>query len=448
MLKRLFRKLRPSPSGIAMPTQTLIPRDHHTVSRKRISDNALKVLRRLQEGGFDAFLVGGCIRDILLGHHPKDFDVATNATPEQVRGLFRNSRLIGRRFKLVHVQFGREIIEVATFRADHSAATGRKDKSRVADSGRILRDNVYGTIEQDAIRRDFTMNALYYTSEDFSIRDFTDGLRDIKQRKIRLIGDPTTRYQEDPVRMLRAVRFAAKLDFTIEKQTAAPIRPLAHLLGEVPAARMFDEILKLLQAGRGHRTFTLMQEYHLLEPLFPATHRALTEDSFYQRMIESALHNTDERLRQRKPVTPAFLFAALLWGPLQACRKEIEAQGIPPIPALQQAIQVVINNQSNHTTIPKRFGIPMREIWELQDRLPRRQGKRAEQLMEHPRFRAAYDFMLLRCEAGESELKELCDWWTHYQTLEEGDRRTLSQQIAPQKRSRPRRRRRKPANPS
>ncbi|WP_426415869.1 polynucleotide adenylyltransferase PcnB [Aestuariirhabdus sp. LZHN29] len=446
MLKRLFRKLRPSSSGIAMPTQTIIPRDHHTVSRKRISDNALKVLRRLNEGGFESYLVGGCIRDILLGHHPKDFDVATSATPEQVRGLFRNSRLIGRRFKLVHVQFGREIIEVATFRADHSSAGGRKDKSKVADSGRILRDNVYGNIEQDAIRRDFTMNALYYTSEDFSIHDYTDGLRDIKQRKIRLIGDPVTRYQEDPVRMLRAIRFAAKLDFEIEKATAAPIRRLAPSLGDIPAARMFDEILKLLQAGRGLKTFALMQEYHLFQPLFPATHTALESDPYYQRMIERALHNTDERLRQHKPVTPAFLFATLLWGPLQACRKDIAAQDIPPIPALQQAIQVVIGNQSNHTTIPKRFGIPMREIWELQDRLPRRQGKRAAQLLEHPRFRAAYDFMLLRCEAGETELQELCDWWTDYQKVEEGDRKQMERQVAPAKRSRPRRRRRKPSS--
>ncbi len=436
--------MRPSSQNSSAPTQTVIARDHHTVSRRQISESALKVLRRLRDSGFDAYLVGGCIRDILLGHHPKDFDVATNATPEQVRGLFRNSRLIGRRFKLVHVQFGREIIEVATFRADHDSATKHQQTSKVSSSGRILRDNVYGNIEQDALRRDFTMNALYYTSADFSIHDYTNGLRDIKQRKIRLIGDPKTRYQEDPVRMLRAVRFAAKLDFTIEKATAAPIKELAPLLEDIPAARMFDEVLKLLQSGKGLKTFHLMQEYDLFRPLFPATDQALQQDPFYQRLIEQALSNTDERLRQQKPVTPAFLFATMLWGPLLACRKDIEDQGIPPIPALQQAMQVVLSNQANHISIPKRFSIPMREIWEQQDRLPRRHGKRSDQLLEHPRFRASYDFMLLREQAGEP-LKELCDWWTEYQKLDEGDRKKMVQALSPGKNSRPRRRRRKSA---
>ena len=413
-LSRLFGSESAPPE---VPERKVIPRDQHPVSRKDISDNALKVLYRLESQGHDAWLVGGSIRDILLGIAPKDFDVATSAPPEVVRSLFRNSRIIGRRFKLIHVVFGRDVIEVATFRAGHGQNTGKahkKDKSHHSDSGRILRDNVYGTIEDDALRRDFTINALYYTTEDFSIHDFCGGMDDIKNHLVRLIGDPVRRYHEDPVRMLRAVRFAAKLNFDIEESTAVPIRELSHLLRDIPSARLFDETLKLFLSGYGHETFKLLQEYDLFAPLFPATDSALACMPRGQILLEKALRNTDRRIAQDKPVTPAFFFAAALWPPLLAMKDDLIAQGMPPVPALQQAAMQVIANQCTHTAIPKRFTIPMREIWDLQHRLERRQPRRVEELASHPRFRAAYDFLLLREESGE-DLGGAGQWWTEYQ---------------------------------
>ncbi len=399
-----------------MPLRQIVTRDEHTVSRKYISDNAQKVLYRLRSQGHEAWLVGGCIRDILLGLSPKDFDVATSASPEVVRSLFRNSRIIGRRFKLIHVVFGRDVIEVATFRASHEQndPSQHKDESHHSDSGRILRDNVYGTIEDDAIRRDFTINALYYTTEDFSIHDFCGGMDDIKNKQIRLIGDPVRRYHEDPVRMLRAVRFAAKLNFNIEDATAQPIRELGHLLKDIPSARLFDESLKLFLSGYGRDVFRLMREYDLFEPLFPATESALHNNSLGERLLDLALKNTDSRIAEDKPVTPAFFYAAALWPPMKAMAQDFESQGMPPVPANQQAAMQVISNQCTHTAIPKRFSIPMREIWDMQQRLERRQPRRIDELMAHPRFRAAYDFLLLREAAGE-DLNGAGQWWTDYQ---------------------------------
>ena len=296
----------------------VIPRDQHNVSRSVISESAKKVLYRLNKSGYEAYLVGGGVRDILLGGKPKDFDIATNATPEEVHALFRNSRLIGRRFRIVHVVFGREIIEVTTFRGNAGdAEDGQDDERRTNEHGLLLRDNVYGTQEEDALRRDFTVNALYYCIRDFTVIDFANGIEDLRNRRIRLIGDPETRYREDPVRMLRAVRFAAKLDFEIEPETEAPIRELAPLLSLIPPARLFDEVLKLFAAGHGEKTYDLLRRYNLLAPLFPETARAIDAGESDE-LIRQALRNTDARVAQGKSVTPYFLYAALLWPALQA----------------------------------------------------------------------------------------------------------------------------------
>ena len=438
-----------APAGSTGPR--IIPRQEHPVSRQHFSDAAIKVLYRLHNAGFQAFLVGGCIRDSLLGHMPKDFDVATDATPEQIRELFRNSRIIGRRFRIVHVRFGREVIEVTTFRGkpndDHADHI-----SQQSDDGLLLRDNVWGNLEEDALRRDFTVNALYYNIADFSIHDFADGVKDIEARTLRLIGDPATRYREDPVRMLRAVRFAAKLDFHLDPATEAPIAEAAPLLLQIPPARLFDEILKLFMAGHGVVTFQLLRRYGLFAMLFPEADEAMDELPWAERLVEQALSSTDRRIREDRPVTPAFLFAALLWAPVQQRQAILEADGMPAIPALQTASQQVVSRQLQHISIPKRFSLPMRDIWDLQQRLPMRRGKRVFQTREHPRFRAAYDFLLLREEAGELD-PGLGDWWTAFQQADEHEQRRLLSKVgadpagsgAPRKR---RRRRRKPQGPA
>ena len=435
MLKKLFKSLR-SPLSLkrqARPRSTpevLGPRQH-SLHRGQFSRNAVSVVDRLQKAGYQAYLVGGCVRDLLIGVQPKDFDVATSATPEQVRVEFRNARVIGRRFKLVHVHFGREIIEVATFRSNHPQGDDEEDSHQSArnESGRILRDNVYGSQESDAQRRDFTMNALYFDITGERVLDYAHGVHDIRNRLIRLIGDPEQRYLEDPVRMLRAVRFAAKLDFEIEKHSAAPIRRLAPMLRDIPSARLFDEVLKLFLAGRAERTFELLVEYDLFAPLFPASARALERDPDYTGdLIRQALANTDERIALGKPVTPAFLFAALLWPALPARAAQLQERGMPPIPAMQEAAHDLIVEQCKRIAIPKRFTIPIREIWDMQERLPRRQGKRADMLLENPRFRAGYDFLLLREDAGE-QTGGLGDWWTEYQDASDSERRAMIREL-------------------
>lgn len=422
----------------------VIPRDQHTVSRSLISDNAKKVLSRLNGAGFEAYMVGGGVRDILLDGRPKDFDVATNATPEEVRDLFRNSRLIGRRFRIVHVLFGREVIEVTTFRGNAAEADeDAEDDRRASEHGLLLRDNVYGTMEEDALRRDFTVNALYYNLQDFSVIDFTGGVDDLHARRLTMIGDAETRYREDPVRMLRAIRFAAKLDFDLAPDTAAPIRELAPLLTHVPAARLFDEVLKLFCAGFGATTYDLLQEYHLFAALFPASAVAL-EHGESDEVIRQALENTDQRIRQGKSVTPYFLYAALMWPALQAEWKRRQEAGEPVQPALHQSIARVIGQQVQATAIPRRFSGPMKEIWELQMRLPRRNGKRAFVTLEHPRFRAAYDFLLVREAAGE-DTEDLGPWWTDFQQADERGREKMLSELGPAgPRNRRRKRRKKP----
>ncbi|MFA7554451.1 MAG: polynucleotide adenylyltransferase PcnB [Spongiibacteraceae bacterium] len=424
----------------------IIPRDHHNISRKHISDAALKVMSILQQAGYAGFLVGGGVRDLLLGQRPKDFDVATDATPEQVNKLFRNARIIGRRFKIVHVRFGREVIEVTTFRGSHDTPEESKkgkrplnQQSARSQNGMLLRDNVFGTVEEDAIRRDLTINALYYTTADFSVYDYTSGLKDLHDKVIRIIGDPETRYREDPVRMLRAVRFAAKLGFSIETQSAEPLKRLAPSLKDIPAARMFDEVLKLFMGGHGVATYELMQKHNLFSPLFPQTQPCLKSEQA-TRLVLQALKNTDIRIKQGKPVTPAFIYAALLWPAVERRQKQLISEGLPEVPAMHQAANEVATLQQQATSIPRRFGMPMREIWDLQLRLPRRGGHKAEQMMENRRFRAAYDFLLLREQAGE-ETGKLGEWWTEYQNRSPDQRADMVNALkeqAPKRKRKPR----------
>lgn len=393
------------------PEPTVIPRSEHNISRQQISENALRVMYRLVNHGFQAYMVGGGVRDLMLGREPKDFDVVTDATPEEVKGLFRNGRIIGRRFRLVHVQFGREIIEVSTFRA------AANEEQTNAD-GQLLRDNEFGSIEEDAWRRDFTLNSLYYNIADFSVIDFTNGLADLDAGVIRLIGDPEKRYREDPVRMLRAVRFAAKLGITICPESARPIESLGGLIENVPAARLFDEVLKLFQSGHGAASYERMQQFGLLKYLFPQTAVELESPdiSMGHDVLLKALENTDNRLAEGKSVTPAFLYAAFLWGPVARLAEElIASQNLHPRVALQKAGQRVINEQNQSTFIPRRFSVPMREIWQMQPDFKTMRGRKPMRLMVHPRFRAAYDFMLLRAHAGQVP-QETADWWTQIQT--------------------------------
>jgi poly(A) polymerase len=427
----------------------VIARADHSISRKNLSPGALRVLYRLHEAGYQAFLVGGAVRDLLLGGHPKDFDVATNAEPDEVRALFRNCRLIGRRFRLAHVMFGREIVEVATVRGIGEEGSG--DRHMVA--GRLVRDNIYGSIEEDAIRRDFTVNALYYDIADYSVRDYVGGMADLEARTLRMIGDPDERYREDPVRMLRAVRLAAKLGFSIAGDTAAPLARIGGQLAEAPPARLFDETLKLFLAGHGLAGFHGLERHGLLAEVFPATAQALQgpRAKAFRSLIEQTLASTDERVRTNKPVTPAFLFAALLWEPARALAEGLLADGQDAGTAWMHAAASVLRAQAARVAIPRRVALGMEEIWELQQRFDQRTRKRVFRLLAHPRFRAAYDFLSLR--APESpELAESVAWWTDAQEL---DHEQLAERLqssggpanraegdAP-RRKRPRRRRRR-----
>ena len=401
-----------------------------------ISLSARKVIRRLNEEGFEAYLVGGGVRDLLLGRTPKDFDVATNATPDDVLELFRNARAIGRRFRIVHVRFGREVIEVATFRA-----TALPEQ---ADSGRILSDNEYGTLEQDVLRRDFTVNALYYDPEEGLVLDAVGGLDDLKQGTLRLLGDPENRYREDPVRMLRAVRFAAKLGFDIHPETASPIRVMAHLIKDIPPARLFEETLKLLMNGSGEACFKQFREFGLFEWMFPDSYRCAS-DPVALKLIELALASTDRRLAEARSVTPAFIFSAMLWPAYIEAKAALEEQGSTTYDALHEAAQQVLSRQQAFTSIPKRFTGMMSDIWQMQFRLPNRHGKRALVIVEHRRFRAAYDFLLLREGTGE-DLGGLGEWWTEYQDATPEDRVEMAEAVTrPATKKRARRKRKRTA---
>jgi poly(A) polymerase len=446
----------------------IIARADHNISRSNISGNALRVLYRLKDAGFQAFLVGGCVRDIMIGRHPKDFDVATNALPDQVKRLFRNSRLVGRRFRLAHVVFGREVIEVATFRASNAPSpseepadteadadadaevgaeseleselesdqgpsarfdeegpelvTGNND--RVQDThGRLLRDNVYGTLEEDVWRRDFTVNALYYSIADFTLWDFVGGAEDIAAHRLRLIGDPEIRYREDPVRMLRAARFEAKLGFTIEPSTAAPMPTLRHLLADVPPPRLFDETLKLFLTGHGERSLTVLRQRSLLAVLLPSVDRYLATHSgnLVEQLLQQGLRNTDTRVATDKPVTPTFLFALLLYGPIAQIIESLPPQRWHEITAIVGACDRALRDASARVTIPRRVSLGVREMYAMQPRLEQPRGKRSLRLLEQPRFRAAYDLLTLRASLGLASA-DIAAWWTRLQELSVDER--------------------------
>ncbi|WP_434932041.1 polynucleotide adenylyltransferase PcnB [Shewanella sp. HL-SH5] len=402
-------------------------RDSHDISRRQISENALKVLYRLHKSGFKAYLVGGGVRDILLGLEPKDFDVVTNATPDEIKKLFRNCRLVGRRFRLAHIVFGRDVIEVATFRGHHGENSDTISKSNA--EGRLLRDNVYGEIDEDAERRDFTVNALYYDISDFSIRSYGGGIEDLHARKIKLIGDPETRYREDPVRMLRAVRFATKLSMEIDPISAAPIKLLAPLLADIPAARMYEEVLKLFFAGKAQANYQMMREFDLFGPLFPQIHGIITDDpkGYAAKMLNTVMRSTDDRVNQDKPVTPAFFYAAILWYPLKQRADDIALEsGLTLYDAQVAAMGDVMEEQCRTISIPRRFSTPAKDIWQLQLRFERSQGSRAFKLLEHPKFRAAYDLLLLRGEAEGGSVAKQATWWKSFVEADETQRSDIA----------------------
>lgn len=534
----------------------IIPRADHTISRSHISPNALRVLYKLRDAGFMAFLVGGCVRDLLIGLEPKDFDVATDALPEQVKKLFRNCRLVGRRFRLAHVFFGREIIEVATFRAasapsqaeeplpdadpedgeaaelddpqleadslegtaeldseeeeeaDNAAYAKRDANARTNgnlgagptavprpatapraarsygvdggrtfatsdsdtdpdvermfdETGRILRDNVYGTIDADVWRRDFTANSLYYNIADFSVWDYCDGVQDVAARKLKLIGDPETRFREDPVRMLRAARFEAKLGFDIDPATAEPIGRLSDLLGGVPPARLFDETLKLFLSGHGERSLEVLRRRGLLAALLPTVDAYLTAHpgSVVEKLLVQGLRNTDARVRADKPVTPTFLFALLLYGPIAGIIEATPPEHWHELGTILDACDLAARQAQTNVAIPKRFSLGVREMFALQPRLEHPRGRRALRVLEHPRFRAAYDLLLLRAQHGLAS-PEMAQWWTRIQEVSAEERGQMADAITGQMQrveglprsgnggGRRRRRRRRPSGPS
>jgi len=515
--KRNFELLNEAVTG-SRPAARITPRAEHSISRSAISPNALRVLYRLREAGYEAFLVGGCVRDLLLGITPKDFDIATSALPEEVKRTFRNCRLIGRRFRLAHVFFGREIVEVATFRAmstpdevpeipvadlddddepedldeeleddedetdadestvlaeagphqtgfhgsrplpmrdrsRHAGAGDEDDEDRVTDEhGRILRDNAYGNIDDDVWRRDFTANALYYNIADFSIWDYTGGVEDIAARRLKLIGDPATRYREDPVRMLRAARFEAKLGFSLDGETGSLIPQLRELLGSVPPARLFDETLKLFLTGHGARSLEVLRAHGLLAELMPSVDAYLVRhpDGAVARLLKQGLVNTDQRVQQGKPVTPTFLFALLLYGPIADIIEKQPQEKWHDIGTIVDAVDRAARGAQGRISIPKRFTLGVREMFAAQPRLEQPRGRRALRMLEQPRFRAGFDLLLLRADMGLAD-PAIAAWWTRVQEVSQTDRDRMADALGTRERPageggghrRPRRRRRR-----
>ncbi len=441
MIKRFIRRV----FGLREGAPLRIPRSKHGLLREAISHGALKVCDVLQEAGFSAYIVGGAVRDLLLGSEPKDFDVATDARPEQIKPLFRRALIIGRRFRLVHVMVGRETVETSTFRAaGEDAAAPEGEAQRVHDEhGRVLRDNVFGSQAEDARRRDFTVNALYFDPASETIVDYHGGLADLKKRVLRVIGDPATRYREDPVRMLRAVRLAAKLGLTIDPATRAPIRRLAPLMERVPPARLFDEMLKLLLSGHASACLRQLRDEGLHHGVLPLLD-VILEQPLGERFVTLALAQTDERVRTDRPVSPAFLFAALLWHEVLASWRAREKRGERPTPALEAAMDEVLDAQCEKLAITRRLTATMREIWGLQPRFEQRSSIRAQRLLEVPRFRMAYDFLALRAASGEVPA-ELETWWRAFQAADAATRKAMLVPETGPKKKRRRRRRRKTA---
>jgi poly(A) polymerase len=378
----------------------------HRINPQLLSPNAVRVTQTLQEAGFKAFIVGGAVRDLLLGVKPKDFDVATNATPEQVKRLFRRAFIIGKRFQIVHVMFGQEIIEVTTFRGA-SADSSPKDAH-----GRVLRDNTFGEQHEDAVRRDFSINAMYYDPASQAVLDYHHGIADIRNKTLRIIGVPEARFREDPVRLLRVVRFAAKLGFTIDAATREPIQVMAPLINNVPAARVFDEMLKLLMSGHALACLQQLRKEGLHHGLLPLLDVVL-EQPLGEKFVTLALASTDQRIQQGKGVSPGFLFASLLWHQVLEKWTAYQAAGEYPIPALHLAADDVLNTQTEKLALQRKIATDMRDIWAMQPRFERRTGKSPYKLLEHLRLRAGYDFLLLRCASGEIDT-EIGDWWTDF----------------------------------
>ena len=437
MIKKLFQRVFGKPAPIRVEGKCrIIPFGVHGVGSDGISQAARRVTDGLQAAGYKAFVVGGAVRDLLLGRHPKDFDIATDATPEDVRRVFRRSRIIGRRFRLVHVMFGEDVVETSTFRRMIEAEDAETD-----EHGRLLRDNEFGDQEQDAARRDFTANALFYDPATQEIFDYHDGYADIRANTLRVIGDPVVRYREDPVRMLRAVRLSAKLGMQLDAATAAPIFGMKELLGNVPQARLLDEMLKLLLSGHAVECVKKLREMDLHHGLLPMLD-VILEQPLGEKFVMLALHNTDQRIGEEKSVSPAFLFAALLWHEVLAAWKGRQEAGERPVAALHTAMDGVLERQREQLAIPRRYDAIMKELWLLQPRFEQRGGQRPVRLLAQPRFRAAYDFLLLRCESGEVEEK-LGSWWDEFQDATDERRAEMLQpDDAPKKR----RRRKKSAN--
>lgn len=395
-----------------------------------ISRQALQVVEKLQNNGFEAYVVGGCLRDILLEKAPKDFDIATNARPEQIQKIFqRQCRLVGRRFRLAHILFGKEIIEVATFRAAHDTVNNDQFAKQSAE-GMLLRDNVYGNLEDDAARRDFTVNAFYYNPNKDQLYDFFNGIKDLRAGRLVLIGDPVQRYQEDPVRMLRAIRFMAKLEMFLDKRCEQPIYELAPLLQNIPAARLFDESLKLLQTGQGEKTYHLLYKYQLFQQLFPVLTPFFTEngDSFTEKMLIKALRSTDERIADHLRINPAFLFAAFFWYPLRERIEILKNEGgLNNFDAYSLASNDLLHLVCQRVAILRRHTATIRDIWSLQLLFTKRTGKRPQLTLEHQKFRAAYDLLALRAEIEHGETIELATWWYEYQQSNTSQRNELIQ---------------------
>jgi poly(A) polymerase len=440
MIRRFIRKVLGLPNRPAGPR--ILPFADHGIPRERIHPCALKVTRSLREAGFAAFVVGGAVRDLLLGKTPKDFDVATDATPEEVRSLFRRSRVIGRRFRIAHVYCGADTIEVTTFRAGNPQTDDQDDERVTAADGLILRDNVFGSQEEDAARRDFTINALYYEPENQEIWDYHGGFGDARNRVLRIIGDPVTRFKEDPVRMLRAARFAAKLDFHIDPATRAPIAELAPWLGRIAAARLFDEMMKLLLSGHAERGIRQLRAEGLHHGVLPMLD-AILDDPRRQQFLHSALHDTDERVRHGHSASPAFMLACLLWFDMQSLWQRYQESGESLQPALFTAMEETLERQRDALAFPRRFDGMIKEIWALQPRFEHRSGPRPYRLLSHPRYRAGFDFVCVRARGGDVP-QELADWWSRFQDASEAERAGM---LLPAKAAGARKRRRRRSGP-
>ena len=441
MIRKFISRVFGHKSAGSASEPAIIGVARHGIRREAISSGSRRTVETLQQQGYKAYVVGGAVRDLLAGMTPKDYDVATDATPEQVRQCFRRSRIIGRRFQIVHVSMGSETIEVTTFRGHHGDAAG--NKAQTDEQGRLLRDNVFGSEQDDAARRDFTVNALYFDPTSETIVDYHHGLADLKQKTLRMIGDPKTRYREDPVRMLRAVRLAAKLGLTIDPDASRPIREMSELIENVPPSRLFDEMLKLLTSGYAVKCVQQLRAEGLHRGLLPLLD-VILEEEIGKRFVTLALESTDRRVREGKPISPGFLFATLLWSEVLSKWEAIKAGGDRAIPALFQAMDEVLEVQAEKLAITRRVAGDIKDIWALQPRFEQRSGKRPYGVLEQPRFKASYDFLLLRAESGEVE-NELAQWWTDFLNHDGDARAAMLLPPKPDEAKKRRRRKRKPA---